>query len=69
MFGKGFKKTALISVCLSVFSVVFGIILSYVLDLAPGGTIVLVSISTFLATLGINYVTKGEIIKKDIVTA
>lgn len=51
MFGKGFKKTALISGGIAVFSVVAGIIVSYVANLAPGGTIVLVSIIIFLGTL------------------
>jgi zinc transport system permease protein len=51
MFGRGFKKTALISGGIAVFSVVTGIIMSYVANLAPGGTIVLVSIIIFLGTL------------------
>lgn len=51
MFGRGFKKTALISGGIAVFSVVSGIIVSYAANLAPGGTIVLVSITIFLATL------------------
>jgi zinc transport system permease protein len=55
MFGKGFRKTTLISVSLSVFSVVTGILISYILNLAPGGTIVLVSIGIFIATLATKY--------------
>lgn len=51
MFGKGFKKTMFISCAISVFSVVFGIIMSYYLDLAPSGTIVLTMISMFLVTV------------------
>lgn len=51
MFGKGFKKTALISGGIAVFSVVTGIIVSYAANLAPGGTIVLVAIIIFLGTL------------------
>ncbi|MDW0134550.1 MAG: metal ABC transporter permease, partial [Nitrososphaeraceae archaeon] len=51
MFGKGFKKTIFISCAISVFSVVFGIIMSYYLDLAPSGTIVLTMISMFLVTV------------------
>lgn len=50
MFGKGFKRTALISGCIAVFSVVTGIIVSYAANLAPGGTIVLVAITIFLGT-------------------
>ncbi len=48
LFSKGFKKTALISLSLSVFSVVAGIIISYAVNLAPAGTIVLVSTGMFL---------------------
>jgi zinc transport system permease protein len=51
MFGKGFKKTAVISGAIAVFSVVFGILVSYVANVATGGTIVLVLVITFLVTL------------------
>jgi len=51
LFGKGFKKTLLISFLIAVYSVLGGIIISYYLNLAPGGTIVLMSIATFFATL------------------
>ncbi|MGH9991911.1 MAG: metal ABC transporter permease [Nitrososphaera sp.] len=55
LFGKGFKKTALISVSISVFSVMVGIAVSYAFNLAPAGTIVLVSTAVFLATLAAKY--------------
>jgi zinc transport system permease protein len=51
LFGKGFVKTALISSMIGVFSVVAGIFISYEANIATGGTIVLVLITTFLATL------------------
>jgi zinc transport system permease protein len=51
MFGKGFKKTAAISGVIAVFSVVFGILVSYVANVATGGTIVLVLAIAFLVTL------------------
>jgi zinc transport system permease protein len=51
MIGKGFKKTVIISISLSVAAVVSGIIISYYLNLAPSGTIVMVSVSMFLGTL------------------
>jgi zinc transport system permease protein len=54
-FGKGFRKTTLISVSISVFSVVTGILISYILNLAPGGTIVLVSVGIFIVTLVTKY--------------
>ncbi|HEX9677803.1 metal ABC transporter permease [Nitrososphaera sp.] len=51
LFGKGFKKTALISVAVSVFSVITGIAVSYAFNLAPAGTIVLVQVAVFIAAL------------------
>jgi zinc transport system permease protein len=50
-FGKGFRKTALISCILGVFSVLTGILISYEANIATGGTIVLVLVSSFLAVL------------------
>jgi zinc transport system permease protein len=53
MYGKGFKQTAIISISFSVFSVITGILVSYVFDITPAGTIVLISIGLLAATLGI----------------
>ena len=53
MYGKSFKQTALISVGFSVFSVVAGILLSYIFDITPAGTIVLLSISLLAGTIAI----------------
>ncbi|HTK60216.1 MAG TPA: metal ABC transporter permease [Candidatus Baltobacteraceae bacterium] len=50
-FGLGFRKTHLLSVALSIFSVIIGFFLSYGLDLAAGGTIVGASIAVFLGAL------------------
>lgn len=58
MFGRGFKKTALLSGSIAVFSVVTGILVSYAANLAPSGTIVLVSIVIFLGTLAAKAFTK-----------
>lgn len=55
MFGRSFKKTVAISVSISVFSVVTGIILSYYLDLAPSGTIVMISVAILVGTLAAKY--------------
>jgi zinc transport system permease protein len=60
LFGKGFKKTALISVSVSVFSVVAGIAISYAANLAPAGTIVLISTTLFLAVLAARYYSKKK---------
>lgn len=53
MYGKGFKPTAILSISFSVFSVVTGILVSYVFDITPAGTIVLLSIGIFAVTMGI----------------
>jgi zinc transport system permease protein len=51
MFGKGFKKTVLISMSISVISVVSGILLSYVFNVAPSGTIVVIAVGILIGTL------------------
>jgi len=53
MYGKGFKQTAIISMCFSIFSVVAGILISYIFDITPAGTIVLLSIGLLAVTMGI----------------
>ncbi|HEX7142442.1 MAG TPA: metal ABC transporter permease [Nitrososphaeraceae archaeon] len=50
LFNRGFKKTLLISLSLSTFSVFGGIILSYYYNLAPSGIIVLLSATGFIIT-------------------
>jgi zinc transport system permease protein len=59
MFGKGFKKTLLISIFTAVLSVVGGIVVSYVMNLAPGGTIVIISVAVFLAVISTKYLLKA----------
>lgn len=56
MFGRGFKKTAIISTIIAVFSVEVGIIFSYIWNIAPGGTIVIVSIIIFLIIMPAKFV-------------
>lgn len=51
LFGVGFKKTVGISVSMSVFSAVLGILLSYYLNIAPSGTIVMITVAILLGTL------------------
>jgi zinc transport system permease protein len=63
MFGKGFRKTALISIIIAVCSVEIGIVLSYVLDIAPGGAIVLVSIIMFIIIISVKSIV-GLLVKK-----
>ncbi|MDB5189313.1 MAG: ABC-type transporter, integral rane subunit [Parcubacteria group bacterium] len=50
-FKKSFKKTILIAEALSVFSVVAGIFSSFYLNLSAGGTIVLILVAFFVASL------------------
>jgi zinc transport system permease protein len=64
LFGRGFKKTALISVGISIFSVVAGIAISYAFNLAPAGTIVLVSTATFLAALAARHFTAKKLLEE-----
>jgi zinc transport system permease protein len=58
MFGKGFKKTALISIIIAVSSVLVGIVISYIMNLAPGGTIVLLTIFILLGSVGAKSILK-----------
>ena len=51
MFGKGFKKTVCISMGISVISVIGGILLSYSLNLAASGTIVIITVGILVGTL------------------
>jgi zinc transport system permease protein len=51
LFGKGFKRAAMISICIAIASVVSGIIISYIVNVAPAGAIVLMSVGMFLCTI------------------
>ncbi|MDC0203426.1 metal ABC transporter permease [Candidatus Nitrosopelagicus sp.] len=50
-FGKGFKKTVFISMSISVISVVSGILVSYFINVAPSGTIVVIAVGILVGTL------------------
>jgi zinc transport system permease protein len=63
LLGKGFKKTALISVGMSISSVVAGIVVSYAANIPPAATIVIVLITVFLATLAAKYSSKKQIVE------
>lgn len=56
LFGYGFKKTLLLSICFSVLSVFVGIILSYELDITPSGMIVVISTGIFFVISGYKYI-------------
>jgi zinc transport system permease protein len=64
LLGKGFKKTALISVGISISSVVIGIAISYAANSPPSATIVLVLIAAFLATLTARYLSKKQMVER-----
>lgn len=64
LLGKGFKKTALISVGISIFSVVIGIAVSYAANIPPAATIVVVSILVFMATLAAKYSSRKQTLVK-----
>jgi zinc transport system permease protein len=51
LFGKGFKKTAMLSACIAIVSAVSGIIISYVVNVPPAGAIVLMNVGIFLCTI------------------
>jgi zinc transport system permease protein len=51
MIGKGFKKTMIISISLAVAATIVGIILSYPLNWAPSGTIVMILVAMYVCTL------------------
>ena len=58
MFGKGFKKTALISLSIAIMYVLLGVLISYIMNLAPGGTIVITSVTTYLVAMTTKYFKK-----------
>ena len=51
MMGRGFKKTMVISISLSISAVIAGITISYYFNLAPAGTIVMLMVAMFVGTL------------------
>jgi zinc transport system permease protein len=53
-FGKSFRKTLMMAVGFSLLSVIIGLYSSYWLDLASGGTIVVVALVFFLAGMVLN---------------
>ena len=69
MFGKGFKKTAMISVIIAVSSVLVGIVISYIANLAPGGTIVLLTVFFLLGTICIKSIAKRTKSDKNNITS
>ncbi|MCX6783148.1 MAG: metal ABC transporter permease [Candidatus Levybacteria bacterium] len=59
-FRKSFKKTIFIAESISIFSVIFGVISSFYLNLSSGGTIVITTIIIFIITI---FLKKNKITK------
>ncbi len=53
MYGRSFKQTALLSIAFAVSAVICGILVSYVFDITPAGTIVLLSIAILGVTMSL----------------
>jgi len=53
MFGRSFKQTAILSISFAISAVVIGILISYLLDITPSGSIVMLSITIFGITIGL----------------
>ncbi len=71
MMGKGFKKTMIISISLSVAATITGIILSYPLNLAPSGSIVMILVAMYIGTLLVKRLglfSKKIILQENIIT-
>lgn len=59
---KGFKQTIFFSVLFGELSVIIGLFLAYYLDLAPGGTIVILSVLILILTILWTKLTKGKVV-------
>jgi zinc transport system permease protein len=59
---KGFKQTIFFSVLFGELSVIIGLFLAYYLDLAPGGTIVILSVLILIMTILWTKLTKGKVV-------
>jgi zinc transport system permease protein len=58
---KGFKQTIFFSILFGEISVIIGLILAYYLDLAPGGTIVVLSVLILIVTILWTKIKKGKV--------
>lgn len=65
LFSRGFKQTAILSMSFAVTSAILGILTSYILNVAPGGMIVLISIIIFGVSLGFkSFKTRNKFVVK-----
>lgn len=58
LVSRSFKSTMLLAVAFALISVVLGLIASFYLDLAPGGTIVLISVAILLIAIAVKGIFK-----------
>ncbi|OLS35777.1 metal ABC transporter permease [Alkalihalophilus pseudofirmus] len=59
-FAKGFKQMFVYSILFGQISVIGGLILAYQLDLAPGGTIVILAVLILIGSIGVDKVMGGR---------
>ena len=57
---KGFKQTIFLSILFGEIAVIGGLVTSYYLDLAPGGTIVIISVIILIATIVWTKIRRGK---------
>ncbi len=53
MYGRSFKQTVLLSIAFAVSAVIVGILISYLFDITPSGSIVMLAIAIFAVTIGL----------------
>ncbi|MGG0716472.1 metal ABC transporter permease [Robertmurraya massiliosenegalensis] len=63
---RGFKETIFYSVLFGETSVLGGLVLSYYLDLAPGGTIVMIAVIILVVTIGLKKISSSRPIKNGV---
>lgn len=67
MYGRSFKQTALLSISFAISAVIIGIIISYLFDITPSGSIVILSLVFFGGTIGLKslgLINKSKTLKK-----
>jgi len=53
-FKQGFKRTLFIGILIGLIDILVGLVFSYILDSAPGGTIAIMSVVTMMVSLILN---------------
>ncbi|WP_019154530.1 metal ABC transporter permease [Robertmurraya massiliosenegalensis] len=63
---RGFKETIFYSILFGETSVLGGLVLSYYLDLAPGGTIVMIAVIILVVTIGLKKISSSRPVKNGV---